>query len=66
MECQRIKHMEKTMNKENAWDQKTEIGIVKDSVKEVSLGKNNNCNEENKIRKSIWTFKDEHGNNKCK
>ena len=21
-------HMEKTMNKENAWDQKTEIGIV--------------------------------------
>ena len=30
-------HMEKTVNKENAWDQKTEIGMVKDPVKEVSL-----------------------------
>ena len=30
-------HMEKTMNKENAWDQKTEIDIVESSVKEVSL-----------------------------
>ena len=30
-------HMEKTMNKENAWDQKTKIGIVDSPVKEVSL-----------------------------
>ena len=30
-------HMEKRMNKENAWDQKTEIGIGEGSVKEVYL-----------------------------
>ena len=31
------KYMEKTMNKENKWDQKTEIGVVKGPVEEVSL-----------------------------
>ena len=31
------KDMEKTMNKENAWDQKTEISLVEGPVKEVSL-----------------------------
>ena len=30
-------HMEKMMNKENAWEQKTEIGIVKGPMEEVSL-----------------------------
>ena len=29
--------MEKTMNKKNVWDQKTEIGIVEGPVKEVFL-----------------------------
>ena len=30
-------HMKKIMNKENAWDQKTEIGIVEGPMEEVSL-----------------------------
>ena len=30
-------HMEKTINKENAWDQKTKIGIVESPMEEVSL-----------------------------
>ena len=30
-------HMEKTMNKENAWEHKTEIGIVEGAVEEVYL-----------------------------
>ena len=31
------KHMEKTMSKENVWDQKTKIGVVEGSMEEVSL-----------------------------
>ena len=31
------KHMEKLMNKENVWDQNTEIGIVEGLAEEVSL-----------------------------
>ena len=31
--------MEKTMNKENAWDQNNEIGIVEDPMEEVCLRK---------------------------
>ena len=30
-------HMEKTMNKENAWDQKTEIGVVEVSLEEMTI-----------------------------
>ena len=30
-------HMEKTINKENAWDQKTDFGVVKGPVEEVFL-----------------------------
>ena len=30
-------HMKKSKNKENAWDQKTKIGIVEGLVEEVSL-----------------------------
>ena len=49
------KHMEKTMNKTNAWSSERDF-----------LGGNNKCNEKNKIRKSIWTFRDELGNDKRK
>ena len=60
----RKEHMEKMMNKENTWDQKTEIGIVEGPVEEVR--RNSKCIAENKIRKSIWTLKSEHRNDKCK
>ena len=33
----RKEHMKKVINKENAWDQKTDIGIVKGPVEEASL-----------------------------
>ena len=51
------------MNRKNSWDQKTEIG--KSSGRGFLRG-NNNCNEENQIRESIWTFRGEHVNDKCK
>ena len=58
-------HMKKTINKENAWDQKTKIGIVEVSGKGFLRG-NNNGNENNEIRENIRTFRSEHGNDNCK
>ena len=45
-------HMEKTMNKENAWDQKTEIGIVENLVEEVSIEKITSATKKMKLGKA--------------
>ena len=45
-------HMEKTMNKENAWDQKTEIGIVEGLVGEISIEEITNAVKKMKLEKS--------------
>ena len=47
------KHMEKTMNKNNAWDQKTEIGIVEGPVEKVSLEKITNAMKKMKLGKAF-------------
>ena len=44
--------MEKKMNKEIAWDKKTEIGIVKGPVKEVSLEEITSTMKKMKLRKA--------------
>ena len=59
------KHIKKTMNKRNTWGQKTKISIVEGPVEEVFLRENNTGNKENEIKESIWTFRGEHGNDKC-
>ena len=59
-------HMEKTINKENAWDQKTDFGVVKGPVEEVFLEEITIAIKKNEIRESIWTFKGEHQNDKYK
>ena len=59
-------HMQKTMNKENAWDQKNEICIVEGPVREVSSEEITSAIKKSEIRESIWTFRREHGNDKCK
>ena len=45
-------HMEKTMNKENAWDQKTEIGIMEGPVREVFLEKITSAMKKMKLGKA--------------
>ena len=45
-------HMKKTINKENAWDQKTEINIVEDLVEEVSLEEITNAMKKMKLGKA--------------
>ena len=45
-------HMEKTMNKENAWDQKTEIGTVESPVREVFLEKITSAMKKMKLGKA--------------
>ena len=44
--------MERMMNKENAWDQKTEIARVKDPVEKVSLKKTTSAMKKMKLGKT--------------
>ena len=58
--------MEKTIIKENAWNQKIEIVMVESPMKKVSLEEITIAMKKKEIRESIWTFTGEHGNDKSK
>ena len=46
-------HVEKNINKKNAWDQKTEIGIVEGPIEEVSFEEIKNSIKKMKLGKAF-------------